>query len=140
MNLFKSADIAASGMAAERLRMEVVANNIANAHTTDAVGGGAFRRKFVVFNELNSDSNSIFGMHGVEAVGVEADQSPLERVFNPGHRHADAEGMVTMPNVKIPNEMIDLITASRSFEANLKSLTTFKEMLEQTLTLLRNVR
>ena len=140
MNLFRSADISASGMAAERMRMEVVSNNIANAHTTDAVGGGAFRRKYVVFKELQSGEQGLDGLHGVTTVGVESDQSPLERVLNPGHQHADAEGMVTMPNVKIPNEMIDMITASRSFEANLKALTTFKEMLEQTLSLLRSAR
>ena len=140
MNLFRGADISASGMAAERLRMEVVANNIANAHTTDAVGGGAFRRKYVNFAEQNGGNGSVNGLRGVATEGVEADQSPLELVWNPGHKDADANGMVTMPNVKIPNEMIDMITASRSFEANLKALTTFKQMLEQTLSLLRSAR
>ena len=68
---------------------------------------------------------------------MEADQSPFEMVHKPGHQDADENGMVKMPNVQIPNEMVDLITASRSYAANLKALSSFKDMVEQTLTLLR---
>ena len=70
-------------------------------------------------------------------MGMEADQSPFERIYKPGHQDADEDGMVSMPNVQIPNEMVDLITASRSYEANLKALSSFKDMVVQTLTLLR---
>ncbi|MDA7887473.1 flagellar basal body rod protein FlgC [bacterium] len=137
-NLFSAADISASGMSAERLRMETVANNIANANTTRSVDGLPYRRKQLVFSEiLDPQSSNTSGLQGVRILGMEADQTPFETVHNPGHKDADENGMVKMPNVQIPNEMVDLITASRSYEANLKALSSFKDMVEQTLTLLR---
>ena len=137
-NLFAAADISASGMSAERMRMETVANNIANANSTRSADGGPYRRKQLVFASLmdNAGPNST-GMQGVRVIGQESDQSPFPEIYLPGHPDADENGIVRMPNVKLPNEMIDLITASRSYEANLKALTTFKEMIEQTLSLLR---
>ena len=137
-NLFAAADISASGMSAERMRMETVANNIANANSTRSVDGGPYRRKQLVFASLmdTAGPNST-GLQGVRVIGQESDQSPFPEVYLPGHPDADDRGIVRMPNVKLPNEMIDLITASRSYEANLKALTTFKEMIEQTLSLLR---
>ena len=74
-----------------------------------------------------------------KVLGVESDMSDFPTVFSPGHPHADANGMLRTSNVHIPNEMIDLITASRSYEANLKSITLFKQMVEQTLVLLRGL-
>ena len=137
-NLFSAADISASGMSAERLRMETVANNIANANTTRSVDGQPYRRKQLVFSEiLGTDSGHSSGMQGVQVVGQQDDNSPFPIIHSPGHPDADADGFVKMSNVKIPNEMVDLITASRSYEANLKALTSFKDMVEQTLTLLR---
>ncbi|MDE0934669.1 MAG: flagellar basal body rod protein FlgC [Mariniblastus sp.] len=137
-NLFSAADISASGMSAERMRMETVANNIANANTTRSVDGNPYRRKQLVFSEiLDPQSSNTKGLQGVRVLGMESDQSPFQSVHRPGHPDADEEGNVRMPNVKIPNEMVDLITASRSYEANLKALSSFKDMVEQTLTLLR---
>lgn len=75
----------------------------------------------------------------MQVVGVQADPSELPRVFQPNHPNADDDGFVTMPNVKLPNEMVDLITASRSYEANLKSLRMFRRMVEQALSLLRGL-
>jgi len=142
MNLFSGADISASGMSAERLRMEVVANNIANANSTQSADGGPYRRQQVVFSAALDDARrsggTVSGLHGVNVHGTQNDMSELPQVHNPGHPDADPEtGMVTMPNVQLPNEMVDLITASRSYEANLKALTSFKQMIEQTLMLLR---
>ena len=137
--LFSSADISASGMSAERLRMETVANNIANANSTRSAEGGPYRRKQLVFSAMvdqSHDSNTT-GLKGVEVTSTQSDQSPFPEVYSPGHPDADENGIVRMPNVRLPNEMIDLITASRSYEANLKALTSFKEMVEQTLSLLR---
>jgi flagellar basal-body rod protein FlgC len=137
-NLFSTADISASGMSAERMRMETVANNIANANSTRSPDGAPYRRKQLVFSELVGniyDSNS--GLHGVKVEGTETDDSPFPEIYSPGHPDADENGIVQLSNVQIPNEMVDLITASRSYEANLKALTSFKEMIEQTLTLLR---
>lgn len=145
-NLFSVTGISASGLTAERLRMEVAANNIANAHTTNSVDGGAYRRQQVVFAEVVDQTvrkgsqggpQTVDSLRGVQVVGIEKDQSPLERVFNPGHPDADAEGFVEMPNVSLPSEMIELMTANRAYEANLKSLQTFRQMAEQALTLMR---
>jgi len=131
--------ISASGMAAERRRMEVISNNIANANSTRGADGQPYRRQFVVFSaEQDALSLNEGALSGVKVEGVEQDTSPFNEVHMPGHPDADPEtGMVKMPNVKLPNEMVDLITASRSYEANMKALTLFKEMVEQTLTLLR---
>jgi flagellar basal-body rod protein FlgC len=140
-NLFAAADISASGMAAERMRMETVANNIANANSTTSVDGGPYRRQQLVFSAMmDRSSPDSTGLHGVRVIGQESDQSPFIEIYSPGHPQQDANGMVKMPNVKLPNEMVDMITASRSYEANLKALTSFKEMIEQTLTLLRGGR
>ena len=136
--LFAAADISASGMSAERMRMETVANNIANANSTNSVDGGPYRRQQLVFSALMDGSSAdSTGLRGVQVIGQESDQSPFIEIHSPGHPHADERGMVKMPNVKLPNEMVDMITASRSYEANLKALSSFKEMIEQTLTLLR---
>lgn len=141
-NLFHGANISASGMSAERQRMEVVANNIANARSTNSAEGGPYRRRYLVFSEALQNTTNLTGhsLQGVNVAGVEADTTNFERVHEPGHPDADADGFVLMPNVKMPNEMIDLITASRSYEANVKALSTFKEMIEQTLSLLRGSR
>jgi len=144
-NLFSATSIASSGLTAERLRMEVAANNIANAHSTSSVGGGAYRRQQVVFatmmdqtqGDVHSAPQSISGLNGVQVVGIEQDSSPLPRVHNPGHPDADADGFVEMPNVTLPTEMIDMMTANRAYEANLKSLQTFRQMAEQALSLMR---
>jgi flagellar basal-body rod protein FlgC len=141
---FPAIDIAASGMAAERVRMEVTANNIANAGTTMTESGDPYRRQAVVFaaemDKLKSNGNAMGQIHGVSVVGVEGDMTEFPTVYNPAHPHADADGFVRLSNVKIPDEMVDLITASRSYEANSKAIGVFKEMLEQTLTLLQGGR
>ncbi|MGD9856571.1 MAG: flagellar basal body rod protein FlgC [Planctomycetaceae bacterium] len=144
-NMFSSAEISASGMSAERMRMEIAANNIANARSTRAGGKGPFRRQQVVFEAaLTHDAKRSLGgegaLAGVRVVGVATDQSPLPQVYNPGHPDADKEGMLTMPNVTLPFEMVDMVTASRAYEANLKALSTFRQMAEQSLSLLQQVR
>lgn len=124
--------------------MEVVANNIANAYTTRTAEGGPYRRQEVVFAALlNERLNGRHGPHhraglgGVQVVGVVNDQSELQRVFNPGHPDADNEGFVLMPNVFLPLEMVDLMTATRAYEANLKVLQAFRQQAEGALVLLR---
>ncbi|HMP80427.1 MAG TPA: flagellar basal body rod protein FlgC [Pirellulaceae bacterium] len=138
---FNGANISASGMAAERQRMEVIANNIANAHSTRSAEGGAYRRQLLVFSPAMNDrgrQESANDFHGVQVLGRVTDHSELPLVYNPGHPDADPEsGLLAMPNVKLPSEMIDLIMASRSYEANLKALSSFRQMVEQTLRLLR---
>ena len=118
--------------------MEVVANNIANAHSTRTPQGGPFRRRDVLFSAVMRPGGTTGEkMGGVQIVSIEEDTSELPRIHNPTHPDADVDGMVTMPNVTIPNEMVDMMTASRAYEANLRVLTTFREMAQQTLSLLR---
>lgn len=142
--LLATSQISASGLAAERQRMEVIANNIANANTTRSVNGGPYRRQEMVFAEafdmqLTDAKSNPHAMQGVKVKGVEGDLTEFPQVYNPGHPDADENGMVQMPNVQLPNEMVDLITASRAYEANLKALHLFRQMTEQTLALLRGV-
>jgi flagellar basal-body rod protein FlgC len=140
-NLFAGSAISGTGMSAERLRMEVIANNIANAQSTRSANGGAYRRQDVVFAELvageraGSAGQPVLG--GVEVVERVEDPSELPRVYMPGHPDADAEGYVRFPNVQLPIEMVNLLTAARAYEANLKAAQTFRSMNEQALSLLR---
>src|SRR5438477_490641 len=110
--------ISASGLSAERLRMEVVANNIANAYSTRTAQGGPYRRQDVVFSALvDQHIGQKNQLAGVEVAGVVDDMSELPMVFNPGHPDANSEGFVLMPNVQIPIEMVNLMTANRAYEA-----------------------
>lgn len=142
MQIFSGGAISASGMSAERMRMEVIANNIANANATRSFEGGPYRRQQLVFaaamDDFEISGRGMPRMEGVTVVEQVGDESDFPYVFNPGHPDADPEtGMVQMPNIQLPNEMIDLITASRSYEANLRAMTSFRQMVEQTLRLLR---
>jgi flagellar basal-body rod protein FlgC len=140
--LLSATSVSASGMSAERLRMEIVANNIANAFSTRTPDGGPFRRQDVVFSavlndRLHGSSRSGQELGGVAPVQIVDDPSEFSRVYNPGHPDADSDGFVSMPNVHLPTEMVNLITASRAYEANLRVLQFFQRMAEQALTLAR---
>lgn len=146
MGMFDAIDVAASGLSAQRLRMDVTAENLANAQTTRGPDGGAYRRKSVVLQQAGEGS---FGRQlagavgaprppaGVEAVAIVPDNTPLRRVYDPGHPDTDAEGYVQMPNVNPVTEMVDLIDASRAYEANLTAMQTAKQAFSKTLELLR---
>jgi flagellar basal-body rod protein FlgC len=144
-DLFATTNISGSGLSAERLRMEVIANNIANAYSTRSTNGGPFRRQEVIFSAvLNQHLHPLTRggknrpmLGGVEVEGIVEDQSEFLRVHNPGHPDADQDGFVLMPNVRLPIEMVNLITASRAYEANLKVLQSFRQISEQALTLAR---
>jgi flagellar basal-body rod protein FlgC len=141
-DILGAANISASGLSAERLRMEVVANNIANANSTRTPQGGPFRRQDVVFAAVLGQrmraTQGGLSLGGVRTAGVVDDNSELPRVYNPGHPDADAEGFVTMPNVQLPLEMVNLMTANRAYEANLKVLQAFRQQAEQALLLIRS--
>jgi flagellar basal-body rod protein FlgC len=152
MGLFGSLDISASALSAERLRMDVTAENLANAQSTRTANGGPYRRKEVV-QEANGDgfagalaSARAAGVGtatgggaqgGVKVTGVVEDQTPNRLVYDPSHPDANAQGYVSMPNVNPVTEMVDLITASRSYEANVTAMQTAKTMFSKTLDLLR---
>jgi flagellar basal-body rod protein FlgC len=138
-SLFTAGAISGSGMSAERYRMEVIANNIANAQTTRSANGGAYRRQDVVFEEVlgatGPGSSPVLG--GVRTAGLVEDPSDLPYVVDPAHPDADEFGRVFMPNVHLPIEMVNMLTAARAYEANLKAAQTFRQMNEQALSLLR---
>ena len=138
-------NISSTGLAGERMRMEVAANNIANVHSTRSADGGPYRRQQVMFaaamdDVLSPGVRGVGGLKGVRTVGIVDDPAPLPMIYDPGHPDASAEGFVQMPNVKLPMEMVDMMTASRAYEANLKSMETFRQMAEQALALLRGTR
>ena len=142
-DLLVSGNISASGMAAERMRMEIIANNIANAMSTRSPSGGPYRRQDVLFEGVmreQMDGVTPAGMPfgGVRVAGIQDDPSELPRIHDPGHPDADSEGYVSMPNVYLPIEMVNLMTASRAYEANLKVLQSLRQQLEQTLILIKN--
>ena len=143
MSLFGGLEISASALTAERLRMDVVAENLANAQTTRGADGQPYRRKEVVLQEragsfgasLSAAMNQRGG--GVEVGAVVEDQTPLKRVYDPGHPDADEDGYVAMPNVDTVTEMVDLIGAQRAYEANVTAMQAAKQMFSRTLELLR---
>ena len=130
MSGFSGMRIAASGLSAERLRMDTISSNIANSETTRTADGGPYIRKIAVFQE---NYNSELGMRGVKAVEIKDDPSELQRVYDPSHPDADEEGYLLMPNVNILNEMADMMAASRAYEANVDSLDAQKNMFLKAL-------
>ena len=130
MSVFNGMRISASGLSAERLRMDVISSNVANVKTTRTENGGAYVRKVASFEE-NFDQH--LGMLGVKAVAIEEDKSPLRRVYEPNHPDADAEGYVEYPNVDLLVEMSDLISASRAYESNIDTLNAQKDMISKAL-------
>ncbi|MBU3142313.1 flagellar basal body rod protein FlgC [Clostridium sp. CF012] len=138
-NAFMGMRISSSGLTAERLRMDTIASNIANATTTRGENGQPYIRKIAVFQEnLQQEMDKTSGTYktsfkGVKAVGIENDDSPLRRVYDPSHPDADVEGYVTMPNVNILNEMADMIASTRAYEANVNSINAQKSMFSKAL-------
>lgn len=147
MGLFDAIGASASGMQAERVRMDVVSENLANAETTKTESGQPYRRKEVVFQEGGAQGTTFASIlagatndsqtSGVKVSGIVEDASPLKRIYDPGHPDADKDGYVTMPNVNTVTEMTDLISSSRSYEANVTAMQTAKTMFSKTLDLLR---
>ena len=132
MSLTKAMDILSSGLHAQRIRMNITSSNLANAHTTRTVDGTPFRRKDPVFESSPLDPGSANfdnTLQKVQVTGVKDDLTPFPEVYDPGHPDADAKtGMVKMPNVNVVEEMVNLITASRSYEANVTAFETLKQM------------
>jgi len=147
MRLFSAMTASASGLTAERLRMDVIAGNLANANTTRSALGGAYRRRVPLFAERSSlgvwSGRVPFlprdQVMGVKVTGVVSDPSPLRREYQPGHPDAGPDGYVEFPNVDVVREMVDLMTASRAYEANATALEVAKQMAMRTLDLGRGV-
>lgn len=125
--------ITSSGLTAERLRMDTISDNIANVSTTRTPEGGPYRRKVAVFeenldNEIDKVDGTNFNGNGVKAVGIAEDTSPFKVVYDPSNPDADKDGYVQMPNVDITEEMVDMISSSRAYEANVTAFDTEKNI------------
>ncbi|MGE5422210.1 MAG: flagellar basal body rod protein FlgC [Ignavibacteriales bacterium] len=137
MGFLNGIDICASGLTAQRLRMDVISNNLSNATTTRTEKGGPYRRQTVVF-EARADKSGEFGSilqneinkygGGVRVTAVREDTAPFRRVYEPSNPDADQEGYVSYPNVNVVAEMVDMISATRSYEANVTAMNSIKAM------------
>jgi flagellar basal-body rod protein FlgC len=136
MPLMSIFDIAGSAMSAQSQRMNVAASNLANADSAAGPDGQAYRARQVVF-QVNPPEGQGYGQEvgGVRVAGVVQDQSPLRRQYDPSHPMADAQGYVTMPNVDPVAETVNMISASRSYQANVEVLNTAKALMQKTLTI-----
>ena len=153
MSFFDAISIAASGLTAERTRMDVTSENLANADTTQGANGQPYQRQEVVLQQVgggfsaalsgamsaatgtSSTNGSAAG--GVQVAGIVNDPTPDQSVYDPGNPAANAQGYVKMPNVNPVNEMVDMIDESRSYESDVTAMSTAKEMYEKTLDLLK---
>lgn len=130
MSVFSGMRISASGLTAERMKMDIISSNVANIKTTRTKNGGAYRRKIATFEE-NYDEK--LGMLGVKTKKIEEDKSPLRKIYEPNHPDADKDGYVEYPNVDLLAEMSDLISASRAYESNVDTLNAEKNMISKAL-------
>lgn len=139
MASFSAMDISASGLSAERFRMELIAQNLANVNTTHAPGGGPYRRKEAVFAAIEPPflfrTRLDQAMRGVAVVHVIEDKSAPKLVYNPHHPDAGPDGYVRMPNINPVSEMVNMIAASRAYEANIAAITNYRQMMQQALSL-----
>ena len=144
MGIFNAINVSATGLTAQRLRMDVIAKNIANASTTRTENGLPYRRQVVIFEEncrnkafsqfLSEESRRLFLKDGgVKVKGIVDDKSPFKRIYDPGHPDADEEGYVLMPNVDVVVEMVNMISAARAYEANVTALNATKGMAQKAL-------
>jgi flagellar basal-body rod protein FlgC len=134
MNSFNVFKVSASALEAQRQRMNVIASNMANVHSTRTDEGGPYRRKDVLFSAetVQSDSDTLTG---VRIADVVADSTPFRTVYDPGHPDADKDGYVSMPNINIIEEMVNIMMASRAYEASVSAFNMSKAMFLKTLEL-----
>jgi len=139
INILPGADSAASALQAEKVRMEVISQNIANANTTSTSNGGPYQRQVVRFETIMANQFDPYSAKAeVRVAGIETDNRPFKVMHQPGHPDADADGMVRYPNVNVHEEMADLIASSRAMEANLSIIRTARQMAMQTLAIGKN--
>ncbi len=145
--MFSSFAVSASGMAAQRIRINTIASNLANVNTTRGAGGQPYRRRDVVFSADPVFSNlSGSGISGtgpgdgvipVKVIGIIEDSRPFKRVYEPGHPDADSDGYLLLPNVNPLEEMVNMMSAMRAYEANVAALKSEKEMKQKALDIAR---
>ena len=143
MNLFSAMEVTASGLSAERVRMNSLASNLANARTTRTPEGGPYKRIDPVFQAVPIEDRlsevqrgeTQGGVYMVEVPNIRQDQSAPQLIYDPQHPDADARGFVSLPNVNVVEEMVNLITASRSYEAGVTVMQTLKGMAQSALSI-----
>jgi flagellar basal-body rod protein FlgC len=135
MNLIAGINVTSGALSAQKTRLDIVAQNIANAQTTRTPAGGPYQRQVVSFETelVRAGGNGNSALQGVRLGAIAADRTPGQQVYNPQHPDAGADGLVTMPNVNIAYEMVDLITASRAYEANLSVVKNARQMAKKAL-------
>lgn len=152
MSVFAALRTSASGLAAQRLRMDLISNNIANAETTRTDEGGAYRRQQVVFTPRMTGRIPFFEMlrgdhlrgdvpgvevQGIQPLAIVEDQTPTRMAYDPTHPDANPEGFVELPNVNIVTEMTDMLSATRSYEANVTVFNAAKQMAQRAIDIAR---
>jgi flagellar basal-body rod protein FlgC len=135
MNLITGVDVTSNALTAQKLRLDVVAQNIANAQTTRTPDGGPYQRKIVSFETELLQKTGSGPLPSIRVSGITNDTSPGQKVYNPQHPDAGPDGLVQMPNVNLAFEMVDLITASRAYEANLSVMKNARGLAQRTLTI-----
>jgi flagellar basal-body rod protein FlgC len=138
MNLFRNFEISASALTAERLRMDIIANNIANANTTKTKEGGPYQRQVPVFaqmleREITEQGTPTTRPAGVKVTRIQSDNQPPRLVYDPAHPDANAQGYVAYPDINVITEMVDLIGSSRAYEANVSAFNAAKDMFRAAL-------
>lgn len=133
MNLIPGVDVTSGALAAQKMRLDIVAQNIANAQTTRTAEGGPYKRQIVSFETELVKRTGGASVTTVRIGGVTNDKTPGQQVYNPQHPDAGPDGLVTMPNVNLAYEMVDLITASRAYEANLSVVKNSRNLAMKTL-------
>ena len=135
MNLISGIDVTGSALNAQKTRLDIVAQNIANAQTTRTPNGGAYQRQVISFETelVRRQGGTGASLQSVKVATVETDRTPGQQVYNPQHPDAGQNGLVMMPNVNLSYEMVDLITASRAYEANLAVAKNARQMALRTL-------
>lgn len=142
MSLFSSLSVSSSGMAAQRTRAALLVENIANSETTRTPEGGPYRRKDAVFSTATVGSEFASELDaqmqtGVRVVGITVDQREPEKQYAPGHPDADANGYVNISRVNPAEDMVDLVSANRSYQANVAAMSAVKDMIQKSIDLLR---
>jgi len=137
MDLITGVGATGSALNAQKTRLDLIAQNIANAQTTRSADGGPYKRQVVTFEaqlaHRMSHPGQAAGQSGVKVAAISNDPTPGQKIYDPRHPDADAQGMVTMPNVNVSTEMVDLITASRTYEANLSVIKAARQMAQKTI-------
>lgn len=134
MNSFSVFSVSASALEAQRHRMNVIASNMANVHSTRTEEGGPYKRKDVLFTSMTVESNP-YDLDGVKVIDVVSDNSPFVTIYDPAHPDANKEGFVSMPNINVIEEMVNMMMAFRAYEASVSAFNTSKLMVMKTLEL-----